>query len=75
MENILVGDARRRGETHQWMYDRINLSALLVRLGYRAPRCQSHDTSLIPRWHAYGLDVDEQGQEYKPGSLYMEAQK
>ena len=26
IENIILGDARKRGETHQWMYDKFNLS-------------------------------------------------
>lgn len=75
IENALLGDARRRGETHQWMYDRINLGALLVSLGYKNPQLQKHDTSLIPHWNEYGLDLDERGNEYKPESLYIEAQK
>lgn len=34
-ENLILGDARKRGETHQWMYDQISLKALLTTLGYR----------------------------------------
>jgi hypothetical protein len=75
IENAFLGDARRKGETHQWMYDRINLSALLVSLGYKNPQLQSYNTSLIPNWNHYGLDLDENGNEYKPESLYVEAQK
>lgn len=33
LENVFLGDSRRRGQTHQWMYDRFNLSALLIGLG------------------------------------------
>ena len=73
LENRLLGDARRRGETHQWMYDRINLGAVLTSLGYRHIQLQRFDTSLIPDWESYGLDVDEHGNQYKPGSLYVEA--
>lgn len=73
IENALLGGARRRGETHQWMYDRVNLGALLVSLGYRDPQLQSYSDSLVPNWNEYGLDVDERGNEYKPESLYMEA--
>ncbi len=72
-ENTFLGDARRRGETHQWMYDKINLSALLISLGYKNPKLQSYNTSSIPDWNNYGLDVDENGNEYKPESLYIEA--
>jgi SAM-dependent methyltransferase len=72
-ENVLLGDARQRGETHQWMYDRVSLSVLLRSLGYRSPQVQAYDRSLVPKWHTYRLDLDDQGHEYKPGSLYMEA--
>ncbi|MBD3264268.1 MAG: methyltransferase domain-containing protein [Candidatus Omnitrophica bacterium] len=75
IENIILGDARRRGETHQWMYDRINLKALLLNLGYRAVKKQKYNTSLITDWNSYGLDSDESGRQYKPGSLYIEAVK
>jgi SAM-dependent methyltransferase len=73
VEDFLIGDARRRGETHQWMYDRISLAALLTQLGYREPRLQTYASSSIPGWPRYGLDTDDAGQEYKPGSLYLEA--
>ena len=75
LENACLGDARRRGETHQWMYDRVNLVELLVSLGYRNPHHQDYNLSLIPDWKQYGLDLDERGNEYKPESLYIEAQK
>ena len=74
-ENLLLGDARKRGETHQWMYDRFNLKAKLMNAGYREVIVQNYDTSLIPNWTKYGLDVDKEGKQYKPGSLYMEAIK
>lgn len=75
IENFLLGDARRRGETHQWMYDRINLSVLLINLGYKEVHIQDFNISLIQNWNEYGLDVDDQGNQYKPGSLYVEAVK
>lgn len=75
IENVLLGDARQRGETHQWMYDRITLVTLLVSLGYKNPIVQSYNTSLVANWKQYGLELDEHGNEYKPGSLYIEAQK
>ncbi|GAH70254.1 unnamed protein product [marine sediment metagenome] len=70
-----LGDARRRGETHQWMYDRINLKAKLINLGYKEVLVQEYNTSLIPNLTEYGLDVDENGNQYKPESLYIEATK
>jgi len=75
LENKLLGDARKRGETHQWMYDRFSLHALLIRLGYRNPQVQQFNTSSIPRWNEYGLDQNEDGDEYKGESLYLEVQK
>jgi hypothetical protein len=75
IESAFLGDARRRGETHQWMYDRINLSALLVSLGYNNLQLRSYNESLIRDWNQYGLDLDARGNEYKPGSLYVESQK
>ncbi len=75
LENLVLGDARKRGETHQWMYDRVNLSALLFECDYQAVHLQNYRTSVIPGWNEYGLDLDEGGGEYKPGSLYIEAIK
>lgn len=75
VDKALLGDARKRGETHQWMYDRINLAALLRRVGYTQVRLLRHDTSGIVGWPQYGLDVNSDGSEYAPGSLYMEACK
>ena len=75
LENALLGDARRRGQTHQWMYDRFNLSARLAEAGYRDPRRVTFDTSSIAGWERYGLDRDAQGNEFRPGSLYLEATK
>jgi SAM-dependent methyltransferase len=74
-ENVLLGDARQRGETHQWWYDRINLISLLLSLGYRNPQLLSYNTSSIPNWERYGLDSDEHGNPYEAESLFIEAQK
>jgi SAM-dependent methyltransferase len=75
IENVLLGDARRRGETHQWMYDRISLVELLQRLGYKNVSLKSYDTSDISSWAQYVLDTNADGSEYAPGSLYIEASK
>lgn len=73
LDNLILGDARKRGEVHQWMYDRINLSQALVRCGFRNPNVKTHDESAIPDWVAYRLDTNEDGTAYKPDSLYVEA--
>lgn len=75
IENLLLGDARKRGETHQWMYDRFNLSTLLAACGFENIIVQSFQASRILNWSQYGLDEDEAGREYKPESLYLEASK
>lgn len=73
VENMLLGDARRRGETHQWMYDRISLPAMLRACGFRNPTVVDEATSSIPGWRRIDLDRNGDGSEYKPGSLYVEA--
>jgi SAM-dependent methyltransferase len=75
IENFVLGDARKRGETHQWMYDKINIKEKLITAGYREVYIQDYQTSLIPAWAEYGLDVDESGKQYKPDSIYVEACK
>ena len=75
IENLLLGDARKRGETHQWMYDKFNLKTLLFETGFRDIKVHSFLTSDIPKWKEYGLDRNPQGGEYKKNSLYIEAKK
>ena len=74
-ENLVLGDARRRGETHQWMYDRFSLPRVLQMAGYREVAVETWTSSRIPGWNEIGLDRDVQGGEYTPHSLYVEAQK
>lgn len=73
IENLLLGDARRRGETHQWAYDRFNLTSLLLLAGFKDPEVRTFNSSAIPHWAELELDRNADGSEYKPGSLYMEA--
>lgn len=76
LEQVVVGDARRRGETHQWLYDWANLSALLESGGFEDVERCDFKTSRIPGWADYGLDFGEDGtSEYKPGSLYVEGRR
>lgn len=75
VEQVVLGDARRRGETHQWMYDRISLPYILAELGFHEVTVESFASSRIPDWHAIGLDRNEDGGEYKPDSLYVEGKK
>ena len=75
IENIILGDARKRGETHQWMYDKLNLTNILKEIGFKNIKVKTYCTSDIDNWNNYGLDLDKEDREYKPGSLYIEAQK
>ena len=73
VENRILGDARKRAETHQWMYDRFNLKQILEDVGFNGVRVVDYKTSSIPSWDVYGLDRNSDNSEYKPRSLYMEA--
>ncbi|VAX20391.1 Methyltransferase type 11 [hydrothermal vent metagenome] len=75
IENKILGDARKRGETHQWMYDKINLKRLLTDVGFRNIKVKKYNDSSIAGWNDLGLDLNESGTEYKPGSLYVECEK
>jgi hypothetical protein len=75
LENLLLGDARRRGETHQWMWDRLNLPVVLQEAGFVDVRIESYDKSAIPGWNDIGLDLNSDGSQYKPDSLYVEARQ
>lgn len=75
LENLFFGDARRRGEVHRWMYDRISLESILVKAGFVDVQVVDFKRSVIPNWDAIGLDRDKRGGEHKPGSMYVEALK
>ncbi len=75
IENLLLGDARKRGETHQWMYDKISLSHLLEIIGFENVKSKNFDQSSITDWNQYFLDCNEDFSEYKPESMYIEATK
>lgn len=72
LENFLLGDARKRGETHMWMWDRVNLTEALAQAGFGEIQVLDWRTSRIPEWNELGLDRAAHG-EYKPESLYVEA--
>jgi hypothetical protein len=74
IENRLLGDARERGETHQWEYDSVSLSSLLRSVGFADIAVTDYQTSRIENWNDIGLDLDN-GHEHRPGSLYIEAIK
>lgn len=75
IERVLLGDARSRGETHQWMYDFYNLSTLLRQAGFQDVTRKSFSESNIPGWAEFRLELDAAGEERKPRSLYCESIK
>jgi len=75
LENLLLGGARRRGDRHAWMYDRVSLRGLLESAGFTEVAQMTHETSAIAGWNGYGLDRDANGGPYKPDSIYLEARK
>ena len=75
LSNCAFGDARRRRETHQWMYDRTNLGHLLAQSGFVEVEVRACGDSAIPGWSELGLELNERGGEYKPSSFYIEARR
>jgi len=74
-ENLVLGDARARGETHQWMWDRVNIRAALIDVGFSDVTVHSWEASDIENWKETGLERTSGGCEYKPNSLYIECKR
>lgn len=67
-------DPRKLGEVHRWMYDRVDLIALLRAHGFADAAITTHDVSRIPGWERYRLDSTPDGSKpRKPDSLFVEA--
>ena len=77
VDRLVLGDARKQGEVHQWMYDRVSLQHILENLGYSDVKVCSWQESQIPDWNEIGLDIsdDDAGKPHKKYSLYIEAKK
>ena len=75
IERLIRGNAASTGENHRWMYDRHSLARILVRAGFAEVERQSAATSAIAGWEGCFLDYDQNGQGWKPNSLYLEARK
>jgi predicted SAM-dependent methyltransferase len=69
-----IGNFRMSGEVHQWMYDRVSIRQMLKEAGFTDIIIQTAHESQIPNWTSYNLDT-ENGQTYKPESLFVEAKK
>ena len=75
LETVFVGNTRRSGEMHRWMYDRHSLGRLLADAGFVGMETLDESTSRIEGWTGFRLDTEPDGSPYKPGSLYVEARR
>jgi hypothetical protein len=57
------------------MYDSYSLSKLIEDSGFTDVRLAQYNESDIPNWKQYALEANNDGTEYKPHSLYIEARK
>lgn len=72
---LALGMFRLSGEIHQWMYDAYSLRRAMEAAGLvDVRRCQPAE-SRIENWEAYHLDVDANGAEHAPSSVYLEGCK
>jgi Methyltransferase domain len=74
MEAFQEGVFRNSGEIHRWMYDRYSLKRLLEGAGFSDIRVCESNTSKIPDFNIYSLDVVD-NKTRKPDSLFIEATK
>lgn len=74
-ERVLLGSARKRGQTHEWMYDRVTLGMLLEACGFEDVQVMKYNTSQVEVWNEIGLDVNADNTQYKRKSLYLESKK
>ena len=66
---------RNSGEVHLQSYDQYNLKQKLSEAGFGEIQKVTSRQSAIPNWNDYLLDINENGNERKADSLYMEAKK
>ena len=66
---------RSSGEVHQQSFDQYNLKQKLSEAGFSEIQKVHSRLSAIPNWNDYLLDINENGNERKADSLYMEAKK
>lgn len=64
------------GEKHLWMYDKISLQTLFEKAGFKDIAIHRFNTSSIPYFNNYILDIKDDGTSYKGvSSIYMEGIK
>lgn len=72
---LSLGRFMLSGEVHRWMYDSYSLTKLLEKKGFRMVQLMKYNESEIVNWKKYKIEVTEQGNEYKPHCIYVEARK
>ena len=75
IERLVRGDINRTGELRRWHYDQYSMGAMLSNAGFRYVHPVGASESRIQGWNRFGLDLNQDGSIYKPGSLYMEGAK
>ncbi len=70
-----IGRFRLAGEVHQWMYDRFSLARLMKDSGFVSPQLMTPQSSKIPGWADFHLEVGTDGAVHKPDSFVMECLK
>lgn len=63
------------GEKHLWMYDKHSIGMLLEKCGFGRIEFKKYNDSNLDGFDKYGLETDINKNEYKPNSIYVEAQK
>ena len=74
-ETLQIGRFRQSGEVHQWMFDRYSLARLMGKSGFKQINQCSARQSRIPDWPEFFLDIESNGEIYRPDSIYMEGVK
>jgi SAM-dependent methyltransferase len=75
IEKMVRGGPGKIGELHRWMYDKYTLQALLEDVGFADVREHTYCSSGIDGWQQFNLDSNDDGDVYKPNSVYIEGVK
>lgn len=73
-KSLQIGKFRQSGEVHRWLYDSYSLSNLLKKTGFSRAGVTTYQNSRYKDFAKYDLEITPAGLEYKPDSLYIEAQ-
>ena len=74
-EALRIGQFRTQGEVHLCMYDSFTIEKMLKGVGFEVIEFLRAEASQIPNWSYYCLDLESDGREHAPNSLYVEGRK